>query len=239
MVYKKRENIIIFSDFFDFIKKNKKEQLNDLKKICFDFIKKKIDNHHTIIIPTFNFKYFESRKTNFSQANITTGFFNKAILEKFDFKRTFKPIYNYAIIGPNTEQLLNLAQTTAWGNDSVIGFLSMHRNTKAVGIGVNPKDFGWITIHACEEHMKVPYRYYKNFKGFNDDFKKNVEEKVYVKKLNFKKTVDQKIISEFLLKNKKIKTKMYYGIDFTFLCLNNYFEKGLDILKDDIFGLTV
>ena len=79
----------------------------------------------------------------------------------------------------------------------------MQNNTKAVGIGVNPKDFGWITIHVCEEFMKVPYRYYKNFRGLNEDFNKVVEERVYVKKLNFRKNVDQKIISEFLLKKKK------------------------------------
>ena len=239
MTNKTKENIIIFSDFFNFIKENKREKLDELKNFCFDFIKKKIENNHTIVIPTFNFKYFESRKTDFSLSNITTGFFNKAILEKFDFRRTIKPIYNYEIIGPNSDQLLNLAQTTAWGNDSVIGFLSMDKTTKAIGIGVNPKNFGWITIHVCEEFMRVPYRYYKSFKGFNTDFKGTVEENVYVKKKKFKKNVDQKIISEFLLERKKIKIKKYCGIDFTFLSLNDYFKRGLCILEDNIFGLTI
>lgn len=59
------------------------------------------------------------------------------------------------------------------------------------------------------------------------------------KKKKFKKNVDQKIISEFLLERKKIKIKKYCGIDFTFLSLNDYFKRGLCILEDNIFGLTI
>ena len=68
---------------------------------------------------------------------------NKRIVKEFNFKRTHRPIYNYAIIGPNTKELCNLEQTTAWGNDSVIGFLSMNKNSKAIGIGIDPNNFGW------------------------------------------------------------------------------------------------
>ena len=34
-----------------------------------------------------------------------------------------------------------------------------------IGINIDVTNFGWVTIHSCEEDLKVPYRYYKKFVG--------------------------------------------------------------------------
>ena len=43
-------------------------------------------------------------------------------------------MYNYAVLGPNTKKILNLKQSTAWGDDSVIGFLSNDKDTLGLGL---------------------------------------------------------------------------------------------------------
>ena len=80
------------------------------------------------------------------------------------------------IVQDVTEIILNLKQVSSFGKDSIIGYLS-ENNGLGIGIGINPKKFSWVTIHVCEESAKVPYRFYKNFFGFNLKSKKKVSEK--------------------------------------------------------------
>ena len=206
-----KKNILIVSDLFNFMKRNKREKIDFFIDYVLNYIDKLIKEKNTIIIPTYNFNFFQTRETNLQINSITTGYLNKRIVKEFNFKRTHRPIYNYAIIGPNTKELCNLEQTTAWGNDSVIGFLSMNKNSKAIGIGIDPNNFGWVTIHVCEEFVQVPYRYFKNFKGYNIDLKKEVCEKMYVKKLSYKKEIKESLISKYLRKKKKLNTRKFMG----------------------------
>lgn len=231
------KNILISSDLFNFMKINKREKITQLIDYILTYIDKLIKEKNTIIIPTYNFNFFKTRETNYKINSITTGYLNKRIVENFNFCRTHRPIYNYAIIGPNTEKLCDLKQTTAWGNDSVIGYLSMNKNSKALGIGVDPNNFGWVTIHVCEEYAKVPYRYFKNFKGFNKDLKKEVSEKMFVKKLSFKKTINHTLISKYLKNNKKIKQEKVCGVDFSTIYLSDCFNHGVNILNKNPYVL--
>ena len=72
-------------------------------------------------------------------------------------------MYNYAVSGPNAEYICNLHQSTAWGDDSVLGYL-VNNNSYGLGINIDPKIFNWLVIHYCEEDSKVPYRYFKTLK---------------------------------------------------------------------------
>ncbi len=231
------KNILILSDLFNFMRRNKREKIDSFVNYVLNYIDKLIKEKNTIIIPTYNFNFFQTRETNLEISSITTGYLNKRIVEKFDFQRTHRPIYNYAIIGPNTRELCDLKQTTAWGKDSVIGFLSMNEKSKAIGIGIDPNNFGWVTIHVCEEFFQVPYRYFKNFRGYNKDFKKEVCERMYVKKLSYKKIINQSLISLHLKKKKKIKQEKICGVDFSSIFLFDYFRQGLDILNNNPYAL--
>ena len=75
-----------------------------------------------------------------------------------------------------SEKILKLKQSTAWGSDSVINFLSASKKTIGLGINTSILSFFWVTIHSCEEYLKVPYRYYKTFYGKNIITKKKVKE---------------------------------------------------------------
>tara|TARA_B100001540_G_C15712720_1_gene599334 strand:+ start:440 stop:1159 length:720 start_codon:yes stop_codon:yes gene_type:complete len=230
----KKKNIIIFSDLTNlFLKNDVKKILKDLSNIV-DLL---VRNNNTIIIPAFNMNFPKSKKTSSNKKFITTGYFNKYLVEKYSFKRTNKPIYNYGLIGPNTKKLFELNQKTAFGIDSIIGYLSMN-NSYAIGLGVDPSKFNWVTIHVCEELYKVPYRFYKVFKGTNIDTKKKVFEKMYVRrKRDNYQNYGFKVYKK-LIKNKKIKSFKSKNVNITLLNLTDYFNEAISSLKKDIFSLV-
>ena len=191
-----------------------------------------IKNKNTIIIPTFNLNFPKTKKTSNEEKFITTGYLSKFLIKKFDFIRTSKPIYNYAVIGPNAKKILNLKQSTSWGKDSVLRFLS--ENTKTIGIGVNTSvyEFTWVTIHSCEEYLKVPYRFFKTFYGRNAINNKKVKEKMFVRHLDEKEQnlKQKKILKNLVDKKKLIVVKSNY-VDYSILYLKNYYLDNLKHIK--------
>lgn len=227
------KNVIIYSDLFTILgeEKTRKEILNYILKVVNLLLKKK----YTIILPSFNLNFPKTKVTGYSADFITTGYLNKFLISKMNFYRTAKPIYNYAVLGPNTQKILNLKQTTAWGEDSVLGYL-VRNNAAGLGFNINPNDFGWVVIHCCEEDMKVPYRFYKKFSGKNIDLNKSVFEKMYVRNLAVAREPDYtKIIN--LLSSKDIVVKKNKNFLVTTINLLNYYKIGISSLKKNTYFL--
>lgn len=229
--------VIFFSDLTSLMLNTKKfeETLTEVEKI----VKVLIKNKNTIIIPTFNLNFPKTKKTSNDEKFITTGYLSKFLLKKFNFYRTNKPIYNYAVLGPNTKKILKLKQTTAWGKDSVLRFLS--ENSKTIGIGVNTPEFKftWVTIHSCEEHLEVPYRFFKTFYGKNIITNKRVKEKMFVRYLNKKEqNLKQYKILKDLLDKRKLIVKKGNHINYSVIYLKYYYLNNLKhikkILKKDL-----
>lgn len=226
----KSKYVIIFSDLASMMQNRKKfkKTLTEVEKI----VKILIKNNNTIIIPTFNLNFPKIKKTSDEEIFITTGYLAKFLLKKFDFRRTSKPMYNYAVIGPNAKKILKLKQSTAWGKDSVIRFLS--ENSKTIGIGVNTSlyEFFWVTIHSCEEYLNVPYRFYKIFYGENITINKRVNEKVYVRYLNIEnKNLKQKTILKKLIDKKKLIVIKGSYTKYNIIYLKNYYLDNLKHIK--------
>ena len=226
----KSKYVIIFSDLTSLMFNVKKFErtLVEVERV----VKILIKNKNTIIIPTFNLNFPKTKKTSNQEKFITTGYLMKFLLKKFDFLRTNKPMYNYAVTGPNAKKILKLKQSTAWGKDSVIRFLS--ENSKTIGLGVNTsvKEFTWVTIHSSEEYLKVPYRFFKTFYGQNTITKKKVKEKMFVRHLNKKEKnlKQQKILKNLVDKKKLIVVKGSY-INYSVIYLKNYYLDNLKHIK--------
>ena len=230
----KNEKIIVYSNLSLLLITNKsKTIINNALKI----IKILIKNKNTIIIPTFNFNFAKTKKTSYNPDLITTGYLNKFLLKKYNFKRTNKPIYNYGVLGPKALDILNLEQKTAFGIDSVIGYLSLNKSI-CLGIGVEPNNFNWVTIHVCEELGKVPYRFFKKFVGLNLNTRKKVSEIIYVRKKSFDVVNTGKKINEILIKKKKISKTKFKNLNLVSLRLNDYFKEGMKLLEKNKFALT-
>ena len=230
----KKQKVIFFSDLsFLIIKIGHKKLVNNIIEIIETLIK----NKNTIILPTFNFNFAQTKKTSFADKFITAGYLNKYLLNKYKFLRTKKPIYNYAVFGPEQEKILELEQTTAFGPNSVVGHLSIH-GAVAIGIGLDLLNFNWLTIHVCEEISKVPYRFYKKFYGKNIDTREDVSEKIFVrkKKINLENTGVK--IYYNLKKQKKINIYKFKKMDIASVNLNDYYKIGIQFLKKNKYSLV-
>ena len=225
---------LIFSDLFPlFIKNEPAKIIDSIDKIVQSLIK----NKKTLILPTFNLNFPKEKKTSFNERYIQTGFINKYLLKKYEFKRTLRPMYNYAVIGPDTKKIINLKQTTAWGKDSVIGYLVKNK-ALAIGLNIDTKKFNWLAIHHCEEINKVPYRYFKIFKGRNNDLKRIVSEKMFVRNLNLGLVEDGKNLNKLLIRNKIIKKIKFGKINISLLNLFKYYIEANKMLKKNIYSLV-
>ena len=88
-----------------------------------------------------------------------------------------------------------------------------------------------MTIHSCEEKLKVPYRFWKVFKGKNIDTGKEVYEKMFVRHLNEKEMdLKQKKILKKLKNEKKLFLKKCIHSSYSIVNLNEYYLKNLNYL---------
>jgi len=232
------ELIILFSDLVKILytrKKNFDEVLFDVVNLIEMLLKK----NNTIILPTYNLRFPKTKITGYSGKFITAGSIFKSLVNKFKFKRTTKPMYNYAVLGKKENLILNLKQTSAWCPNSVIGYLSRNK-AFAIGIDTNFKTFTWVVIHSCEEELKVPYRFYKTFRGYHEDLKQNVSEKMYVRNLSKPKiNLYQKKVLKKLFFNKKLIVKKINSINYSVINLNEYYLENLRFLtKLNIKNIT-
>lgn len=229
----KSNYILIFSD----LARNvfSKEKLNKIVLNSSNLINSIIKKDYTVVVPTYNFNFPKNKITGNSSEFITSGYFAKYLINNFNFKRTNRPMYNYAVLGKNSKKIISLKQSSAWGKDSVINYLS---EKKALGVGINMdiENFGWVVIHSAEEKFKVPYRYYKIFNGINLDNKKKVSEKMYVR--NLKKNLNTN--PNELYKNLKSKIKIFNQKThkISLINLNLAYKESCKLLAKNLYGLT-
>jgi aminoglycoside 3-N-acetyltransferase len=231
----KYQYIIIFSDVFKLMLKNK-EGFNNFCTELENYIHY-LRRDKTILLPTFNLGFYKSLQTGNDPKYISTGYLNKFLSKRINFHRSKRPIGNFSVIGKNKKKILELKQQTLFGEDSIISFLAKNQ-TLGMGVGIDPENFAWTVNHVCEEDMRVPYRFFKRFKGLNCDTNERVEEKVFVKKQRMKIINDETIIPKELLKKKKINKVNYKKINLIFTNLNDHYKEGIRILKKDLYGLT-
>tara|TARA_B110000483_G_C18086497_1_gene500215 strand:+ start:278 stop:1009 length:732 start_codon:yes stop_codon:yes gene_type:complete len=230
----KSNYILIFSDFSrNIFSKEKFDKMLSRSSIMVENIIKK---NYTVIIPTYNLKFPKSKITSNSSKFITTGYFTKHLIKKFKFKRTSRPMYNYAVIGKNSNKIINLKQNSAWGEDSVISYL-VKNNAVGIGINVDVENFGWVVIHAAEEKFKVPYRYYKKFNGINLNNKKKVSEKMYVRNYDTKLTTDSNKLFRKLKSKIKYLSKKTYKI--SLVNLNLAYVESCKLLSKNLYNLSI
>ena len=146
-------------------------------------------------------------------------------------------MYNYAVLGPNSKKILKLKQKTAWGEDSVIGFLTKNK-AQGIGLNIDKKVFNWLVIHHCEEINMVPYRYFKEFRGKNIDLNKKVREKMYVRNLKLNFIEDGRYINKNLIRKKLLTSFKYKKINITLLNLFKYYTEANVLLKKNKYSLV-
>tara|TARA_Y100000768_G_C23934405_1_gene661831 strand:- start:454 stop:1233 length:780 start_codon:yes stop_codon:yes gene_type:complete len=186
------------------------------------FISTKIFNHiekyysdKTILFPAFSNDFVNKKKYDIQLSKPNTGIIpNIALLSK-RYNRTESPIHSFLIKGPLTKDVCSLKQETTWGKGSVYKWL-YENNAKWVSFNLR-LNRGCAIHHMSEEVAKVPYRFYKTFKGkilFNKKIvHKNFKERKYSYYLKYRNKLNYNKWPKFMRKNK----------DYTEL----FFSKGL------------
>lgn len=190
-----------------------------------------IGDEGTLMFPTFNWDFCNKAFFDYHHTPSATGALSTTALNMNEFVRTKHPIYSFAVSGKFRNQLLELNNISAFGEDSPFAFL--HKNKgKMLMIGVEYQN-SFTFAHYVEQQEKVLYRFEKEFvgeyidesgKSSNKMYSMNVrdlEKKVQTQLTPIGKEIDQ-------LSNTII--KYFYDVRFRLLHLDEVYR----VIADDI-----
>ena len=133
------------------------EALNLLKD-CFLNV---LGESGTLIVPTFNWDFCNGKPYVHEKTRSQVGMFTNNVLFDDRSLRSFHPIYSFAAIGPQKEEIFSNISKSSFGKNSV--FHKLHKlNAKIILFNF---DLGTTFVHYVEQKLKVEYRYIKYFTG--------------------------------------------------------------------------
>jgi aminoglycoside 3-N-acetyltransferase len=169
--------------------------LNMIRRTIFDIIGK----NGFIAVPTFNFNF--AKGDDFDVDNTPSdgmGAFSEFIRKYEGSNRTSHPMHSISILGKNSKYIADLEGDTEFSRNSAFDHL-LKVNCKILFLG---NSFTETFFHIAEEKVKVPYRFWKTFKGHlvKNSFKKIIEIKYYARNLkeNPKPEIDISKLFKFL-----------------------------------------
>lgn len=117
----------------------------------------------TVALPSFTFSFCSGKRFEWLRSPSETGPLSDWTLAHLhQSQRTRHPIYSFAVIGPRADEIAACTSETTFGDDSPFGLFERLNATQIMlGCGLD-----YCTqLHRYEELARVPYRYYKIFKG--------------------------------------------------------------------------
>lgn len=151
-------------------------------------------------------------------------------------KRNNDPIFSFAIKGKNEKDFLK-EHTNCFGKNSVYDMLSK-TNGKIILLG--SKTSGYTFSHFIEEKAKVPYRYFKEFKGkiiLENGTSKNIKINYYVRKLDISSDLDVYKQIKILQEDNNFKVENFANSCIVSMNANKYLQATLKALKKDAYCL--
>jgi aminoglycoside 3-N-acetyltransferase len=169
--------------------------LNMIRRTIFDII----GENGFIAVPTFNFNF--AKGDDFDVDNTPSdgmGAFSEFIRKYDGSNRTSHPMHSISILGKNSKHIAELKGDTEFSKKSAFDHL-LKINSKILFLG---NSFTETFFHIAEEKSKVPYRFWKTFKGYliKNCLKKRIEIKYYARNLeeNPKPEIDIPKLFKFL-----------------------------------------
>ena len=172
---------------------------SNLKRLFFEFRKKKIEisvdliidsflnvvgKNGTIIVPFFNFDFTKNNFFSIQSTPSQMGILTEQFRKKYSLCRTGHPVYSFGVLGKNEKHFENIDNFSAYGEESPFGILKRLNGKIAV---LDLDDQNSMTFyHHIEQINDVSWRYAKNFKGLYVDKngKKSIKEySIFVRKL--------------------------------------------------------
>ena len=204
--------------------------LNMIKKTIFDII----GENGFIAVPTFNFNF--AKGVEFDVDNTPSegmGVFSEFVRKHEDSKRTSHPMHSISILGKNSDHIASLEGNTEFTDGSAFDYL-LKIKCKILFLG---DSFSETFFHIAEEKTKVPYRFWKTFRGnlIKDSLKKTIEIQYYAR--NFKENpepiIDVPKLFKFLNSRNIFKKSNNEKINLMISLSNSYVDNCLIKLKEN------
>lgn len=132
----------------------------------------------TLVFPTFTFSFSNMEVFDINNSKTKMGMINEYARNLPEAIRTNDPLMSFCVIGKN-KQLINITGNRCLGKGSFFDNIHNTENVNIVFLGTNIEEC-FTYQHYVEEHMRVPYRYDKEFTGKVIDQKGNMSEKTYI-----------------------------------------------------------
>jgi aminoglycoside 3-N-acetyltransferase len=162
------DTVLIHSNVKRMLAECRKSELTAQPKDLLDSFLSAVGASGTVLLPLFNFQFttgvaFDIRTTPSEMGALTeVGRLHPAAV------RTGHPIYSFAAIGAGAADFAGIDNVSGYAEDSPFGILRRRDGKIAV---LDLEDQNSMTFyHHVEEIKRVPYRYFKSFRGDYTDF---------------------------------------------------------------------
>lgn len=128
-----------------------------------DAIRSILTDEGTLIVPTFNYDFCDGKPFNIKKTPSKMGIISELVRTEPNSKRTFDPVFSFAILGKHRDYLTGLRSEHSFGPNSIFAKLR-ELDAKIMIIGLTYNE-SMTFFHHIEEIQGCDYRYFKEFKG--------------------------------------------------------------------------
>lgn len=186
----------------------------------------------TILIPTYNWNICENKFYDYNRSKSKTGALGNVSLKMPGFKRTYHPIYSFAVWGKKSDIFLNMDNRDSFGMGSPFDYFYKN-NFKNIFIDTGFAK-GFTFIHYVEQCCNANYRFIKEFDGEYVDENgntKNCSCSMFVRYLDidvkFADHIDEFLENTIIDKEVVVNGVIFRSVDF---------RKAFDVIAEDIIN---
>ena len=192
----------------------------------------------TLVAPAFNFEFCKGETFNRQETpSKNMGVISEAIRTWEGAKRSSHPMQSVSAIGKMAEYICEPDTVSAFSiGGSFDRMLELDAKILLYGVSFQAASF----VHYSEEHLEVPYRFWKSFGAeyVDDDISETREYKMYVRDLDLNPQLQvnvlrQKMIEENNLKSASLGMGQIYSTDYV-----SFHESANRMIKEDAYYLV-
>ena len=136
-----------------------------------DALKWILSEEGTLVVPTFNYDFCNGETYDIKKTPSKMGIISELVRNDSKSRRSFDPVFSFAILGKYRDYLANLKYQHSFGPNSIFAKLR-ELNAKIMIIGLTYNE-SMTFFHHIEETQGCDYRFFKEFCGKIIDYDGN------------------------------------------------------------------
>ena len=191
----------------------------------------------TIIVPTFTYSATKGEVFNPIKTPSEIGQFSEKFRLIKGAHRSSHPIFSVSCIGKQAEYFVESKMTDCFGEGTFFDKL-YRNNVKILALGCNLNRVTF--VHFVEQSLNVSYRYFKNFKAKIKKQNKveEVNVRYFVRKLDFKRSLDLTDFESKAISLKKLIKKPFGRFSSSLISSKDFFDISSLLIKHNEYALT-